>query len=76
MLSKLQTSKAYQHSSGVIVTIYTGLLEMNNFEVLAGQYLTNPEPISCNHVQCVPKKGYPLKSSASVACSNLNALTP
>ena len=27
-------------------------------------------------MQCVPKKGCPLKSSASAACSNLNALNP
>ena len=27
-------------------------------------------------VQGIPKKGYPLKSSAGAACSNLNALTP
>ena len=29
-----------------------------------------------DELQGVPKKGYPLKSSASAACSNLNVLSP
>ena len=28
------------------------------------------------NIQCIPKKGYLLKSSASAACSNLSTVTP
>ena len=35
-----------------------------------------PQSWNLSDMQCVPKKDYRLKSRASAACSNLNALTP
>ena len=63
------------HRSYILsLTEITKLVQMN-----VSSY--NPDLNSSNsltekNVQCVPTKSYPLKSSASAACSNLNVLTP
>ena len=52
---------------------------MSIFYALVGSDKVLGHSNSCNcdfNTVCPKKKGYPLKSSASAACSNLNALTP
>ena len=46
------------------------LSKLSGLDVGENDHVISPQ------IQCVPKKGYPLKSSVNAACSNLNALTP